>query len=522
MAVVGFGLLSHVPTIMLPEEVRRDLNEGQEISLVPGLRRLRNEVFDELEPETFVILDTHWASTVEHLLAAQARRSGRYTSDELPRGMHGVPYDYPGDPELAHAAEAAAHRLGQPAHASDDPYLPVHYPTINLLHYLWRGERVVSVSCCQTGTTPDFLAMGQAIGEAAEETGRRTVLLASGGMSHRFWPLPELPLHEASDPVHVRTPEARAADEERLEWLQAGDHRRVVETMDDYARFAPEGRFGHYLMAVAATGGADCKAPGRLFSEYENAVGTGQVHIWFDRPAGGWTEKRPTSSSRPRTGVRFIGIDVSAKRGCAIAALDSAGNLLATRWAKPEPTAVAEAIQLIRDGDATLTIGIDAPRRLLAERRPWYWDSRAQRWSKRSNQKGWGRHCEAVVQALGLANPQWTPPACDADERHAWMTLGSQLFAELEDFGHVHEVFPSASYAQFNKRTKPFVRLSLQGFGTGPKDVLDAVVAALTVAEYEAGRGVEVGGGDSLGSIVLPCSDDEAPQQLLNWPAETA
>ena len=222
MAVVGFGLLSHVPTIMLPEEVRRELNEGKEISLVPGLRRLRNEVFDELEPETFVILDTHWASTVEHLLTAQARRSGRYTSDELPRGMHGVPYDYPGDPELAHAAEAAAHRLGQPAHASEDPYLPVHYPTINLLHYLWRGERVVSVSCCQTGTTPDFLSMGRAIGEAVEETGRRTVLLASGGMSHRFWPLPELPLHEASDPIHVRTPEARAADEERLGWLQAG------------------------------------------------------------------------------------------------------------------------------------------------------------------------------------------------------------------------------------------------------------------------------------------------------------
>ena len=145
------------------------------------------------------------------------------------------------------------------------------------------------MSSCQTGTTPDFLAMGRAIGEAIEETGRRTVLLASGGMSHRFWPLPVIAQHEASDPVHVRTPEARAADEKRLAWMQAGDHRRIIETMDDYARFAPEGRFGHYLMAVAAAGGADCTAHGRPFSEYENAVGTGQVHVWFDRPAGGWT-----------------------------------------------------------------------------------------------------------------------------------------------------------------------------------------------------------------------------------------
>ena len=39
------------------------------------------------------------------------------------------------------------------------------------------------------------------------------------------------------------------------------------------------GRFGHYLMAVAAANGADCTAPGWLFSEYDNAVGTGQVHV---------------------------------------------------------------------------------------------------------------------------------------------------------------------------------------------------------------------------------------------------
>ncbi len=114
------------------------------------------------------------------------------------------------------------------------------------------------------------------------------VFLASGGLSHRFWPLGELHLHEASDPSHVRTPEARAADEERIGWMLAGRHDRIIETMPDFARFAPEGRFGHYLMAVAAVGGAACRARGRMFSRYENAIGTGQAHVWFDRPATGW------------------------------------------------------------------------------------------------------------------------------------------------------------------------------------------------------------------------------------------
>ena len=113
--------------------------------------------------------------------------------------------------------------------------------------------------------------------------------MASGGMSHRFWPLSQLEQHEASDPIHIRTPEARAADEHRLELMKAGDHREVIETMDAYMRFAPEGRFGHYLMMVAAIGGASCSARGELFSDYENATGTGQVHVWFERPEGGWT-----------------------------------------------------------------------------------------------------------------------------------------------------------------------------------------------------------------------------------------
>ena len=48
--IAGAGLLSHVPTIMLPEKSRRALNEGDEICLVPGLERLRREVLDEVRP----------------------------------------------------------------------------------------------------------------------------------------------------------------------------------------------------------------------------------------------------------------------------------------------------------------------------------------------------------------------------------------------------------------------------------------------------------------------------------------
>ena len=298
--IAGAGLLSHVPTIMLPRSVRLGLNEGREISLVPGLERLRREVLDTLRPDTFVVFDTHWFTTVEFVVSAHERRRGRYTSGELPRGIRGLAYDLAGSPALAASmARAVRDHAGVPCIANDDEHLPIHYPTVNLAHYLNRGERWVSVSICQTARDDDYLAVGAALGRAIEASGERAVLLASGGMSHRFWPLSELAGHEASDPVHIRTPAARAADLERLAWWAEGDHAAVIDSMDEYRAHRPEGRFGHYLMMVSALGGRGCRAAGTQFSDYENAAGTGQVHVWFERPAEGWCGRGQSSERRP-------------------------------------------------------------------------------------------------------------------------------------------------------------------------------------------------------------------------------
>jgi 3,4-dihydroxyphenylacetate 2,3-dioxygenase len=290
--VVGAALVAHVPTIVLPQEVRCELNEGREISLVPGLHRLKTEALDRLRPDTIVVFDAHWFTTVEFVVAAHERRSGLYTSEELPRGMSQMPYDFPGDPELAKVIAEEVTAAGSWMTPIDDPYLPIHYPTTNLLPFLQGPERWVSVSTAQTAESDDFLLVGEAIGRAIERLDRRVVLLASGAMSHTFWKLKELRAHEASDPSHIRTPEAREADLERLEWMRAGEHARIIDTMPEYLRFKPEGLFGHYLMMVAAIGGRRCIAPGIPYSDYENAIGTGQVHIWFDRPPAGWTARR--------------------------------------------------------------------------------------------------------------------------------------------------------------------------------------------------------------------------------------
>jgi aromatic ring-opening dioxygenase catalytic subunit (LigB family) len=287
-SIVGAALVSHVPTLVLPEAERRALNGGEDTTLVEGLDRLRRERLDAVAPDTIVVFDGHWATTVETVVAAHARRAGRYTSEELPRGMSAVPYDITGDPELACAYAAAADgRDDTWVTAIDDPHLPIHYPTVNLLPFLQRDERWVSVSIVQTGEVDDFLLAGRLLAEAIANVDRRVVVLASAGLSHRFWPLRQFRQHEGADPaLHLRSPEARAADEQVLAWMRAGDHRSIIGFMPEFRAFAPEARFGHYLLMAGAMGGVEWSAPGTQYGDYEAVAGTGQAHVWFDAPPG--------------------------------------------------------------------------------------------------------------------------------------------------------------------------------------------------------------------------------------------
>lgn len=282
--IVGAALVSHVPPLVMPEADRREMNGGEDTTLFAGLHQLRTDKLASVGADTVVVVDTHWFTTIEHIVASHDRRAGLYTSEELPRGMAQMPYDFPGDPELAQAWAATSDgRDDTWITAVDDEYLPVHYPTVNLLPFLQGDEKWVSAGICQTAEAEDFLLFGELLAQAVETIDRRVVVLASGGLSHRFWPLRQFRDHEAADPdLHVRSPEAAAADRQVIAMMLAGDHARVLDFVPEFAQHAPEGFFGHYLTMLGALGGRDCTAPGTQFGEYEAVAGTGQTHIWFD------------------------------------------------------------------------------------------------------------------------------------------------------------------------------------------------------------------------------------------------
>ncbi|MBI3366890.1 MAG: extradiol ring-cleavage dioxygenase [Burkholderiales bacterium] len=281
--IVGAAVVSHHPGLMQCEEFRVLQGAGADSDLIAGYGRLRDKIA-AARPDVAIIFDTHWFTTGYHLVDAGAAYRGLYTSEEMPWYLHGVPYAYRGHPALAYAIEAAARERGVPTRAIDHPDLSRHYPTINLLKQLrLEGLPVVSMSSCQNCEPRHYLQSGEAIGEAIRRGGLRVLLLASGALSHRFNNIDWKPKHpRIFHESNVSRPENVVSDKRAIALMTEGRHDAILDRWDEDYRRLPWEAFGaHYLQMVGAMGGRDCRATGEVLSAYENARGTGNIHIWF-------------------------------------------------------------------------------------------------------------------------------------------------------------------------------------------------------------------------------------------------
>lgn len=113
---------------------------------------------------------------------------------------------------------------------------------------------------------------------------------------------------------------------------------------------------------------------------------------------------------------------------CCFAVFDNTGTLVDSGWFSNAGTKAAELLKKWSES-GQVYVSIDAPRIPLTSKRQWYWSGSSRRWNRRNTQKGYGRHCEVVISAHGIANPQWTPVKGEAPE---WMNLGFKLYSALE------------------------------------------------------------------------------------------
>ncbi|HYM29716.1 MAG TPA: hypothetical protein VEU47_00360 [Candidatus Cybelea sp.] len=283
--IVGAAIVSHHPGLMRSKEERLKLGQGRDSDLIEGFERLRKRM-DAVKPDTFVIFDTHWITTGRHLVAGADHYKGLYTSTEMPHILSRVPYDYAGAPELARLVEQVATERGVTATNITEPTLSPQYATLNVLAKLGRGERVLSVGTCQTASMRHYLQMGEVIAEAIRRSDANAMLLASGALSHVFNDFDYEPRNQRYyHPDNVADARWVEFDREIVDLMREGRHADVLDRYPTMRQAHYEGWGAHYLQMVAAIGGRDCHARGTPCSEYENAAGTGNIHVWFDLAA---------------------------------------------------------------------------------------------------------------------------------------------------------------------------------------------------------------------------------------------
>jgi 3,4-dihydroxyphenylacetate 2,3-dioxygenase len=287
--IVGAALVSHHPGLMQCEEFRRLQGAGEDSDLIAGYARLRAKLA-AVKADVVMIFDSHWFTTGYHLVDAGRHYRGMYLSDEMPWYLHGVPYDYDGKPDLAFAIEQVSRERAGYHRAIDHPDLGRQYPTINLVKQLkleLSGTPVVSVSSCQNCEWTQFLQSGEVVGEAITRSDCRVVLLASGALSHKFNGIDWKPKHpRIFHESNVSRPENVESDKNAIRLMGEGRHDLILERWDEDYRRKPWEAFGaHYLQMLGALGGAACRAKGEPLSDYENARGTGNIHVWFETQA---------------------------------------------------------------------------------------------------------------------------------------------------------------------------------------------------------------------------------------------
>ena len=144
------------------------------------------------------------------------------TSHELPRGLRQIPYDIPGDPELA--AALASHADGRDDTwilACDDPFLPIQYGTVNVWSFLRRAGDVDVGGDQPMRRHAGLLAPGGVAGQGDRRSGppRR-----SPGLRWDVAPFPAVPGAARSriEPLERRQAGVRGADQRVLAMLSEG------------------------------------------------------------------------------------------------------------------------------------------------------------------------------------------------------------------------------------------------------------------------------------------------------------
>lgn len=275
--IVLAAKITHVPTIWMSHTMEK--YHGLRQSALDGYASMRKQALNA-GVETFLVFDTHWIVNQGFHLNAKARHEGRFTSHELPHMLADMDFAYDGDPELGDLIVDHVRAAGQKAMAHKTGGLGLEYGTLLPMHFINEGAyaKVLPVAVNQFASIEENRVAGAAIAEAIKASGRRVAVMASGSLSHAFWPN-----NKSEAGINAINGEFNHQNDLHvMDLWQQGRWPEFLAMLPEYARICSgECGMGDTALLFGALGWDQYKGKATVHTPYFPSSGTGQTNVTF-------------------------------------------------------------------------------------------------------------------------------------------------------------------------------------------------------------------------------------------------
>ena len=282
MAGIVFGCVVPHPPLLIP-----DIGRGQEqaiIATINALDRLAQEMADQ-RPELALLVSPHGHAhydTMGVLTAPQCRGDLRTWGSREPE------YRFNNDLNFIQLLQEETKNSGIPLKSIGERHYDLDHGALVPLHFLKKAVKDVPLVPLTFSWLPlaSHFGFGQAIGRAAQRSGKRVAFIASGDMSHRLTP---------SAPAGY-SPQGKVFDEKIVAALGQFDTEAVLNLDPDLIDEAGECGLRSIVIMLGALQGFQVK-PEVL--SYEGPFGVGYLVASFIVQAASAQEQTPAKEMHP-------------------------------------------------------------------------------------------------------------------------------------------------------------------------------------------------------------------------------
>lgn len=237
MYITGAFMVPH-PPLIIPE-----IGQGQEAVItntIKGYKKVAQEVA-ALQPETIVVISPHTTMYADYFHISP----GKVAKGDLSQfRARQISYEATYDNQMvgkicsiAQAQELMAGTLGERDKSLDHgTMVPLYF-----INQAYKEYRLVRVGLSGLPLSEHY-ALGQVIKEACEELERRTVIIASGDLSHCL----------KEDGPYGYKEEGPVYDQRIMEVMQSGDFIGLFQFPDEFRKKASECGHGAFLIMAGA------------------------------------------------------------------------------------------------------------------------------------------------------------------------------------------------------------------------------------------------------------------------------